>query len=53
MVQLWQKDLARVNPKAAESLANPEEYPNLFPNLQAIGQGTGQYRNGQYHAAIP
>lgn len=34
IVKLWQADLAKINPKAAESLANPTEYPNLFPNLQ-------------------
>ena len=32
-VKLWQKDLAKINPKAAESLADPVEYPNLFPGL--------------------
>lgn len=31
--QVWKKDLERQNPKAAESLADPAEYPNLFPNL--------------------
>ncbi|GJM90577.1 hypothetical protein PR202_ga06875 [Eleusine coracana subsp. coracana] len=30
IVALWKKDLQKVNPKAAESLADPEEYPNLF-----------------------
>ncbi|KAL4457362.1 hypothetical protein ABPG75_012227 [Micractinium tetrahymenae] len=34
VVKLWQGDLAKVNPKAAESLANPEEYPNLFPGIE-------------------
>lgn len=33
-VRAWQADLAKVNPKAAESLANPDEYPNLFPAYQ-------------------
>jgi coatomer subunit beta' len=32
MLRLWQKDLREVNVKAAESLASPEEYPNLFPD---------------------
>mmetsp|Transcript_31249 Transcript_31249/g.69528 ORF Transcript_31249/g.69528 Transcript_31249/m.69528 type:complete len:1001 (-) Transcript_31249:4758-7760(-) len=32
-VQVWKQDLARQNPKAAESLADPAEYPNLFPEL--------------------
>ncbi len=30
---MWKKDLEKINPKAAESLADPEEYPNLFPDL--------------------
>jgi len=30
--------VAQVNPKAAESLADPEEYPNLFDDWQvALG----------------
>jgi coatomer subunit beta' len=33
-VQLWKRDLALQNPRAAESLANPSEYPNLFPDLE-------------------
>lgn len=31
---IWRKDLHKVNPKAAESLADPEEYPNLFDDWQ-------------------
>ena len=31
---LWRADLAKVNPKAAESLADPAKYPNLFPDLE-------------------
>lgn len=34
VVAAWQADLAKINPKAAESLANPDEFPNLFPDLQ-------------------
>ncbi|RVW88020.1 Coatomer subunit beta'-2 [Vitis vinifera] len=34
IVALWRKDLNKVNPKAAESLADPEEYPNLFEDWQ-------------------
>lgn len=33
VVALWRADLKKVNPKAAESLADPAEYPNLFPDL--------------------
>ncbi|KAL3840909.1 hypothetical protein ACJIZ3_025500 [Penstemon smallii] len=34
IVALWRKDLNKINPKAAESLADPEEYPNLFEDWQ-------------------
>eukprot|EP00951_Prasinocladus_malaysianus_P021750 scaffold180608_cov24-Prasinocladus_malaysianus.AAC.1 len=34
VVGLWRKDLQKVNPKAAESLADPADYPNLFPDLE-------------------
>ncbi|KAF9617296.1 hypothetical protein IFM89_035240 [Coptis chinensis] len=34
MVAIWRKDLNKVNEKAAESLADPEEYPNLFEDWQ-------------------
>ncbi|KAJ1429085.1 WD40/YVTN repeat-like-containing domain superfamily [Sesbania bispinosa] len=34
IVAIWRKDLSKVNPKAAESLADPEEYPNLFEDWQ-------------------
>jgi len=31
VVAEWKKDLAQTNPKIAKSLADPIEYPNLFP----------------------
>lgn len=34
IVKLWRNDLKKINQKAAESLADPEEYPNLFPDWQ-------------------
>lgn len=34
-VALWRKDLHKINPKAAESLADPGQYKNLFPNYDA------------------
>ncbi|KAK6153692.1 hypothetical protein DH2020_013331 [Rehmannia glutinosa] len=34
IVALWRKDLNKINQKAAESLADPEEYPNLFEEWQ-------------------
>ena len=34
MVGLWREDLAKTNPKAAQSIADPADYENLFPDLQ-------------------
>ncbi|KAG9343156.1 hypothetical protein JZ751_014129, partial [Albula glossodonta] len=34
VVKLWRENLAKVNQKAAESLADPTEYENLFPGLR-------------------
>jgi len=33
IVKLWKQDLKNVNEKAAESLADPMEYENLFPDI--------------------
>ncbi|TVU08045.1 hypothetical protein EJB05_41430, partial [Eragrostis curvula] len=34
IVSIWKNDLQKVNSKAAESLADPAEYPNLFEDWQ-------------------
>lgn len=34
VVKLWRESLSKVNQKAAESLADPTEYENLFPGLR-------------------
>ncbi|VEL25886.1 unnamed protein product [Protopolystoma xenopodis] len=34
IVEKWRAFLAKTNPKFAESLANPNEYPNLFPDYE-------------------
>ena len=33
-MKLWKEDLGKVNKKAADSLADPSEYENLFPEFQ-------------------
>lgn len=33
IVGLWRTELAKSNEKAAESIADPSEYENLFPEL--------------------
>ncbi|KAM6931872.1 coatomer subunit beta'-like [Lycodopsis pacificus] len=34
VVKLWKESLSRVNQKAADALADPSQYSNLFPGLQ-------------------
>ena len=34
VLQKWKTDLKSINEKAAEALADPEKYPNLFPDLE-------------------
>jgi len=34
VLELWKNDLKKVNEKAAEALADPVKYPNLFPDLE-------------------
>jgi len=34
IVQLWKEDLGKTNKKAADSLADPTQYSNLFPDIQ-------------------
>ncbi|XP_038987212.1 coatomer subunit beta'-2-like isoform X2 [Phoenix dactylifera] len=53
IVAIWKNDLSKVNQKAAESLADPEEYPNLFEDWQvalAIGSNLAHDR-GDYPPA--
>jgi coatomer subunit beta' len=32
-MKLWKSELKHINEKAADALADPERYPNLFPDL--------------------
>ncbi|XP_065191784.1 coatomer subunit beta'-like [Sycon ciliatum] len=34
LVQLWKEELGKTNQKAADSLADPAKYPDLFPELK-------------------
>lgn len=34
VVRLWKESLSKVNQKAADALADPTQYSNLFPGLQ-------------------
>ena len=47
MVKLWREDLGKVNQKAAEALADPAQYKNLFPNMDAALQAE-QHQASQF-----
>jgi coatomer subunit beta' len=34
VLELWKKDLATINERASDALADPTKYPNLFPDLE-------------------
>ena len=34
VVGIWRQNLRKVSERAAQSLADPEEYPDLFPDLE-------------------
>jgi coatomer subunit beta' len=52
IVALWRKDLNKVNQKAAESLADPEEYPLLFDDWQvALSVESSVAERSKYPAA--
>ena len=34
VVELWQEQVSKTNSKAAQSIADPKQYENLFPNFQ-------------------
>ena len=36
VLALWKEDLKHVNQRAAEALADPSEYEDLFPNLSLV-----------------
>ncbi|KAG0612132.1 hypothetical protein M758_6G004300 [Ceratodon purpureus] len=44
VVGLWRNDLKKINQKAAESLADPQEYPNLFPDWELACETEVKYR---------
>ena len=52
IVKLWRENLATTNAKAAQSLADPTEYENLFPGLRDAFK-TEQYLAPQLRRVIP
>ncbi|KAL7299310.1 hypothetical protein TKK_0007889 [Trichogramma kaykai] len=51
-IKLWKEKLAKVNQKAATSLADPEEYPNLFPGYREALE-VEKFMREQYKKKIP
>ena len=52
VVQLWRKELSKINAKAAESLADPAQYSNLFPDLD-LALKAEQHERQQRKEAVP
>lgn len=50
IVKLWKAELAQTNARAASALADPEEYANLFPEIEAAK--TAEQYAKQNNAAI-
>jgi coatomer subunit beta' len=45
IVDLWRSDLSKTNKKAANALADPTEYKNLFPNFDSSLQVEEHFRS--------
>jgi len=51
MVKVWREELSKVNPKAAESIADPLDYPNLFDGLHHALQAEEWLKQHPLHEA--
>jgi len=52
IVGLWKDSLSKTNKKTSESLANPDEYDNLFPHYQEL-LNTEIYLQGERKRQLP
>lgn len=52
VVQIWRKELSKINAKAAESLADPGQYANLFPDFD-LALKAEQHQRQQKSEAVP
>lgn len=52
VVELWRESLMKISEKAGQSLAGPDQYENLFPNL-ADALKTEQYLLPERHKKLP
>ena len=48
IVEMWRTELAKSNEKAAESIASPTEYENLFPELSQTLQAEKVRRHASF-----
>ena len=53
LVRMWRDDLRTVNKKAAESLADPAEFPNLFPDLELAMQAEATHESRRKAERLP
>eukprot|EP00771_Trimastix_marina_P000518 gnl/Trimastix_PCT/1539.p1 GENE.gnl/Trimastix_PCT/1539~~gnl/Trimastix_PCT/1539.p1 ORF type:complete len:882 (+),score=353.69 gnl/Trimastix_PCT/1539:197-2842(+) len=57
VVAVWKSELAKINAKAAEALASPDEYPNLFPDINLAAKAetfcTERYQQEAPASAYP
>lgn len=51
-MQIWRKELSKINAKAAESLADPGQYANLFPDFD-LALKAEQRQRQQRSQAVP
>jgi coatomer subunit beta' len=49
IVTLWRDDLKKINQTAAESLADPQEYPNLFPDWESALETESKLKESRGH----
>ncbi|KAH9566824.1 hypothetical protein CY35_04G149400 [Sphagnum magellanicum] len=49
IVTLWCDDLKKINQTAAESLADPQEYPNLFPDWESALETESKLKESRGH----
>ena len=52
VVKTWRKELSKINAKAAESLADPGQYSNLFPDLD-LALKAEQHQREQRKQSVP
>lgn len=52
VVQIWRKELSKINAKAAESLADPAQYANLFPDFD-LALKAEQHQRQQRKQTVP